>query len=67
MLRENIFKKVVGIKCCEDSFPPKKLQAINVAMNSFEWKQNEHKILAFVVCFGSAKKNQKINKRGDVY
>ena len=28
----------------------KKLQAINVAMNSFEWKQNKHKILAFVVC-----------------
>ena len=27
----------------------KKLQEINVVMNSFEWKQNEHKILAFVV------------------
>ena len=64
MLRENIFKKVVGIKCCDDSFPPKKLQAINVAMNSFEWKQNEHKILAFVVCFGSAKKIKKLISGG---
>ena len=27
-----------------------KLQATNVAMNRFEWEQNEHKILAFVVC-----------------
>ena len=28
----------------------KKLQAINVWMNSFKWEQNEYKILAFVVC-----------------
>ena len=28
----------------------KTLQAINGTMNSFEWEQNEHKILAFVVC-----------------
>ena len=35
----------------------KKLQAINVAMNSFEWKQNEHKILAFVVCSPKFPKN----------
>ena len=28
----------------------KKLQAMNVVMKSFEWKQNEHKILAFIVC-----------------
>ena len=27
-----------------------KLQTINVTMNIFEWKQNEPKILAFVVC-----------------
>ena len=35
----------------------KKLQAINVAMNSFEWKQNEQKILAFVVCSSKFPKN----------
>ena len=35
----------------------KKLQAINVAMNSFEWKQNEHKILTFVVCSTKFPKN----------
>ena len=28
----------------------KKLQAMNVVMKSFEWKQNEHKILASIVC-----------------
>ena len=47
MLREIIFKKVAGIKCCEDLFSKKKLQVINVAMNNFECKQNDHKILAF--------------------
>ena len=35
----------------------KQLQAINVVMNSFEWKQNEHKILAFVVCSPKFPKN----------
>ena len=28
----------------------KKLQALNIVMNNSEWKQNEHRILAFVVC-----------------
>ena len=57
MLREIIFKKVVTIKCCEDSFSKKKLQTINVAMNSFKWKQNENKTLAFVVCSPKFPKN----------
>ena len=35
----------------------KKLQAINVAIDSFEWKQNEHKILAFDVCSPKFPKN----------
>ena len=35
----------------------KTLQAINVAMNSFEWKQNEYKILTFVVCSTKFPKN----------
>ena len=35
----------------------KKLEAINVAMNSFECKQNEHKILALVVCSPKFPKN----------
>ena len=35
----------------------KKLQSINVTMNSFEWKQNELKILAFVVCSPKFPKN----------
>ena len=35
----------------------KTLQAINVAMNSFEWKQNEHKILTFVDCSTKFPKN----------
>ena len=35
----------------------KKLQAVNAAMNSFEWKQNEHKILVFVGCSPKFPKN----------
>ena len=35
----------------------KNLQAINVAMISFECKQNERKILAFVVCLPKFPKN----------
>ena len=35
----------------------KKLQAIIVAMNSFEWEKNEHKMLAFVVCLPKFPKN----------
>ena len=35
----------------------KTLQAINVVMNSFEWKQNERKILTFVVCSTKFPKN----------
>ena len=35
----------------------KNLQAINVAMISFECKQNERKILTFVVCLPKFPKN----------
>ena len=35
----------------------KRFQAINVAMTGFEWKQNEHKILAFAVCSPKFPKN----------
>ena len=35
----------------------KMLQAENVSMNSFEWKPNEHKILAFVVSSPKFPKN----------
>ena len=41
----------------------KQLEAINVVMNSFEWKQNKHKILAFVVCSPKFPKNT-LNWRG---
>ena len=67
---ETLIEKVADTKCCEKLFSktlqalnvarihfPKKLQAINVAMNSFEWKQNEHKILAFVVWLPKFPKN----------
>ena len=51
-----LIQNVADTKCCEKLFS-KKLQTINVAMNSFEWKQNEHKILASVVCSPKFLKN----------
>ena len=53
MLPEIIFKKVAGINCWKQ----KELEAINVAMNSFEWEQYVHKILAFAVCSPKFPKN----------
>ena len=47
IVQATLIQKVADSKCRERSFS-KKLRALNVAMNSFEWKQNEHKILAFV-------------------
>ena len=44
MLREIIFKKVVSIKCCEDSFSKKKVANNKCRDEQFwmetKWKQN---------------------------